>query len=186
MPRAESKPSTPTKSKRVPIKVGKPATTVVEAALTDPNKPLTEQQRQFVLNWASGESISVAAVKAGFNDNSSYAYRMAAQPSILAAYHAEKVKYEASADMSRKKVMEGLLDGIELAKLEGSSASVIQGWKTVGQMCGYFEPVKHRIEVSVTGAITLDRINQLSDEELIKMIEAGTQAMLPAPDSDEA
>lgn len=150
--------------------------TYAGAELIDENKPLTQMQKDFVKAWASGESILSASQRAGYADAGTYAYRMVRMPNILALYNAEKRAYEEASGMTRKKVMDGLLEAVDMAKLAGEPASMVAGWKTIGQMCGYFEPVKHRVEVSVNGSITLDRMNRLSDAELLRLITQNVES----------
>lgn len=191
MPRAQ--PAKPTKLAKPPIKPpikrdgtpsrpmlieqarsrGKDTSLEGNAEAIDPNKPPTEKQRLFALHWASGETISTAAARAGYEGCPTYGYRLARQPNILAIYNAEKAKYEEAAQMTRKKVMDGLLEGIEMAKLAGEPASVISGWREIGKMCGYYEPVVRRIELSVEGKNLTDRMNRLSDAELLAIVEQG-------------
>lgn len=140
------------------------------AELVDPNKPLNDKQKLFVKFWAEGESISTASAKAGYNDAATFAYRMTRMPNVLAMYSQLKAKYEEAGQMSRKKVMDGLLDAAEMAKLMAEPSTMVQAWKTIGQMCGYFAPVEHRMKVDVTGNVVIDRLNNLSDAELLKMI----------------
>jgi phage terminase small subunit len=151
------------------------------AEVISPDKPLTDRQRDFVKFWAQGESISSAAIRAGYANNgsgASIAYRMVKMPNILAL----KAKYEAEwieeNQMTRKRVMDGMLESIEMAKLMAEPATMIQGWKTIGQLCGYFAPVEHKMKVDVTGNIALDRLNSMSDAELLKIITGGTQQAL--------
>lgn len=159
---------------------------VAEIATTiDPNKPLTEKAKLFVKFWARGESITSASAKAGYGDGASYAYKLVHFPQAIALYKAEKAKYEEAAQMTRKKVMDGLLEGIEMCRLTADGPGVITGWKTVGQMCGYFEPRKRQLDISVTGNI---RMNQMSDAELLRVIQQGATAeleLLEAPEEDE-
>jgi len=143
------------------------------AALIDVNKPLTEMQKLFVKHWAAGESILSASHRAGYSDSGTSAYRMVRMPNILALYTAEKLAYEAASGMTRKKVMDGLLEGVEMAKLAGEPAAMIAGWREVGKMCGYYEPVVRKVEVTVTGNALQDRLNRLSDAELLKVITEG-------------
>lgn len=153
--------------------VGRDTGTLAAVALIDEDKPLTELQRLFVKNWAQGESIQTAAYRAGYTDKGAFAYRLVHFPNIKKLYAQEKRKYEEASQMTRKKVMDGLLEGVEMAKMAGEPASMIAGWREIGKMCGYYEPVKHRIEVSVNGSIALDRMNRLSDAELLRLISEG-------------
>lgn len=148
------------------------------AARVSPDKPLTEQQRAFAEHWARGETIATAMLRAGYGAGDSLGYRMAKMPNILRVYHAEKAKYEEAAQMTRKKVMDGLLEGIDMCKLTSDGPGIINGWKTVGQMCGYFEPVKRRLDINVSGSIQMDRLNRMSDADLLRVIQQGAAAEL--------
>ncbi len=148
------------------------------AETIDPDKPLTDKAKLFVKFWAQGESITSASARAGYGDGASYAYKLVRFPQAVALYNEEKRLYEESAQMTRKKVMDGLLDGIEMCKTMSDGPGVITGWKTVGQMCGYFEPVKRRIDINVTGSVEMGRLNRLSDAELLRVIQQGAAAEL--------
>lgn len=144
--------------------------TVAGAEQVDPNKPLTEKAKLFVKFWAQGESITSASARAGYGDSAAYAYRLVHMPNVQALYQEEKRLYEEASQMTRKKVMDGLLEGIEMAKVMAEPASVINGWKTVGQMCGYFEPVKKKLEVTIKGQLALQKMELLTDEQLLAML----------------
>lgn len=152
------------------------------AEVIHPDKPLTDKQKLFVKFWAEGESISTASVRAGYNDSGTMAYRMVKMPNVLQLYHQIKAKYEEASQMSRTKVMDGLLEAAEMAKLMAEPSTMVQAWKTIGQMCGYFAPVEHRMKVDVTGNIVVDRLNGMSDAELLKVITSGAQQLLSAPE----
>lgn len=137
----------------------------------DVDKPLTDKQRAFVKHWASGESINSAMIRAGFDENSiTYGWRLARQPNVLALYHEEKRKYEEAAGMTRKKVMEGLIEAVEMAKLMAEPATMVAGWREIGKMCGYYEPVKKVIDVNINGQIT-QKVERLDDETLLAIIK---------------
>ena len=158
-------------------------TTMAAAAMVPVDKPLTTQQRLFVQHWAKGETIPNAMARAGYNDQPSYGYRMAKMPNILALYDEEKAKYEEAAQMTRQRVMDGLLEAVEMAKLMAEPATMVSGWREIGKMCGYFEPKKVDINVNVTGNVIHQRLNQLSDAELLKIIqEQGAEPLLDAPE----
>lgn len=152
----------------------------------DPNKPLTDKAKLFVKFWAQGESITAASARAGYGDGATYAYRVSKFPQAVALYQEEKRLYEEASQMTRKRVMDGLLDGIEMAKLAGEPASIITGWKTVGQMCGYFEPVKRTLDININGNVTMQQMSKLSDAELLRVIQQGVQHDLELLEHDSA
>lgn len=143
------------------------------AALVDPDKPLTDQQRSFVRYWASGESITSSSIKAGYNDGASYAYRMSKMPNILRLYDEEKRLYEEASQMTRKKVMDMHMEAFDMAKLMAEPSSMVSAAREIGKMCGYYEPTRHTVDVNVTGNVVLERMNRLSDAELLKLITQG-------------
>lgn len=145
----------------------------------DPNKPLTEKAKLFVKFWAQGESISSAAARAGYGDGATYAYRLVHYPQAKALYAQEKALYEQAAQMTRKKVMDMLVDAYDMAKMTAEPSSMVAAAREIGKMCGYYEPQKIKIEHSLAnGAARMDR---LSDEELMEVIRNGGQLPGAAP-----
>lgn len=155
------------------------------AALVSADKPLTEQQKLFVKYWAEGDSVPNAYARAGYNKQPSYAYRMVKMPNILAAYHEVKRKFEEAAQMSRKKVMDMLLESYEMAKLMAEPATMVSAAREVGKMCGYYEPTKQEIRLTVNGQVAVDRLNRMSDDDLLKMVLEGAPLLPGAPEMSE-
>lgn len=139
----------------------------------DPNKPLTEKAKLFVKFWAQGESISSAAARAGYGDGATYAYKLVHFPQAKALYAQEKALYEQAAQMTRKKVMDMLVEAYDMAKMTAEPSSMVAAAREIGKMCGYYEPQKIKIEHTLAdGAARMDR---LSDEELLEVIRNGGQ-----------
>lgn len=148
------------------------------AALIDPDKPLTDKQKGFVKFWAAGESLMSAAYKAGYDESSlTYAYRLAKQPNVLKLYEEEKRLYEEASNMSRKKVMDMLVEAYDMAKLMAEPASMVSAAREIGKMCGYYEPVAKKVDITVNGKALTKRLDQMSDEDLAKMIAEGMGAI---------
>lgn len=144
------------------------------AEQVSPNKPLTEKQKLFVKYWAEGMAIQPAAAKAGYSAPS-MVYRLVRMPNVLKLYNEEKRLYEEASQMSRKKVMDGLLEAIEMARTMAEPATMVSGWREIGKMCGYYEPIQKRVEVSISGNIIHERLNRLSDAQLLKLIQKGAE-----------
>lgn len=154
------------------------------AAEVDVDKPLTEKQKAFVQSWAKGNSIGRATLEAGFADDG-VGYRLVRQPNILALKAKYAAEYEAAAEMDRRQVMEGFKEAIEMAKLMAEPASMIAGWREIGKMCGYYAPVETKLKIDVTGNVTMTRLTQMSDAELLELIEKGVTNASPQLLSDE-
>lgn len=140
------------------------------AELIDPNKPLTDKQRLFVKFWAEGETITTASAKAGYADDATFAYRLVKMPNVLALYSQIKSKYEEAAQMTRQKVMDMMIESYDMAKLMAEPATMVSAAREIGKMCGYYAPVEHKVKMDVTGNIVVDRLNNMSDAELLKLI----------------
>lgn len=156
------------------------------AALVDPDKPLTAQQMAFVQAWAQGESIHSASQRAGYSSGDGFCYRMTRMPNVLKIYHQEKALYEASAQMSRKKVMDMLLESYDMAKLMAEPASMVSAAREVGRMCGYYEPIKHTLDVNIKGEVTVRQLNGMTDAQLLEIVMNDEPLQLPnlTPDED--
>lgn len=157
---------------------GKSNSSAASASLIAADKPLTDMQKSFVKFWAQGDSIPGACLRAGYADDG-LAYRLARQPNVLALKAKYEAMYEEASQMTRKKVMDGLLEAVEMAKLMAEPATMISGWREVGKMCGYFAPVEHKVKIDVTGNVVIDRMNNMSDAELLKIISSGAQTAMP-------
>lgn len=171
----------PTRGLAVARKATKSTASAASAAEIDPDKPLTDKQKTFVDSWARGNSIGRASLDAGFADDG-IGYRLVRMPNVLKLKAQYEAKYEAEAQMSRKKVMDGLLEAIEMAKLMAEPATMISGWTAVAKMCGYMAPVEHKVKLDVSGNVTMQTLTAMSDSELLELIEKGHQPQaLPPP-----
>ena len=71
-----------------------------------------------------------------------------------------------------------------MAKLQCDPAGMVAAWKQVGHLMGYYSPERIKVDVNVAGSLEMGRLNQLSDAELLKIIEAGQAAQLEQGDFD--
>lgn len=196
MPRPKAKPPGPRPTKRGvhpsrAVQVQEARSRGLDTSLEgnaeaiDPDKPPTDKQRLFAKLWASGESIVSATARAGYENCPTYGYRLARQPNIISIYEAEKKLYEEAAQMTRKKVMDMLTESYEYAKLAGEPASMVSAAREIGKMCGYYEPVKKKIELSVVGGQLNARLNEMSDSDLLKLITGDSDALLLSLEDSE-
>jgi phage terminase small subunit len=133
---------------------------------------LSDKQRMFAKAVSEGRSYSQAARIAGFADTSEgYGKKLMRQPTIQAAVDHYFRANQASSMVTRKRVMEGFLRGIELAEMQGDAANVIGGWRELGKMCGYYAPETKKIDINVTAKRLISKFETMSDEDLAKMLE---------------
>ena len=151
-------------------------TTVQEAALVDPWKPLTEQQRLFVKAFSSGENMTNSLKAGGFSAASlAYGYRLLAMPNVAKALKESQAAYAMASELSKKDVMDMLKEAYDMAKLMSEPASMVAAAREIGKMCGYYEPKKVDLTISTAGR---QKIEMLSDEDLFKLMkEAGEEVL---------
>lgn len=137
----------------------------------NPDRPLTDKQKRFVDEWAAGETILSASVRAGYADSGAMAYRLAKDPAVLKRYNREKALYEEAAQMTRKKVMDGFLEAADMARTLADPTALTGAWREVGKLCGYYEPVKRSIDISVSGNVTMKKLEAMDDAALLKLIK---------------
>lgn len=163
------------KAKNIAYVRGRETNTMAAAASVDPDKPLTGQQKLFVQYWAEGDSIPNAYQRAGYSiQDISYAYRMQKMPNILKHYNAVKAQWQEAAQLTRVDVINGLKEAIEMARLMSEPATMVSGWREIGKLCGFYEPKKVDVNVNVNGTVVLERMNKMTDAELLKIIEEAT------------
>lgn len=134
------------------------------------NTPLTTQQKEFVRQWAGGENITTAALRAGYEPSANYGSKLAAMPHIRKAYSILVAEFQKDAQLNREDVIKGLKDSIEMAKLMSEPATMIAGWREIGKLCGFYEPRKIDVNVNVNGSVILENMNKMTDAELLKII----------------
>lgn len=73
-----------------------------------------------------------------------------------------------------------------MAKLQCNPAGMVAAWKQVGHLMGYYSPERIKVDVNVARSLEMGRMNQLSDAELLKIIEAGRAAGYQQSDAAQA
>lgn len=138
----------------------------------DPSQPLTEMQRMFVHHLVHNKLNQTAAARqAGFRQPATSANALMRNPKVLAAIAEERAEYARASGMTKRKVIEGFSEAIDLARIKADPIAMIAGWREIGKMCGFYEATKTKVEVSVQGQVLIQRLNTMSDEELLALAE---------------
>jgi phage terminase small subunit len=132
---------------------------------------LTEKQRHFAKAVSEGRPWSQAARMAGYAVPEQAGKNLMRQPNVSAAVDYYQRQHEAAGAVTRKRVMEGFLRGIELAEIQGDAQNVIGGWRELGRMCGYYAPEVKKIDINMTAKRLISRFETMSDEDLMRMME---------------
>jgi hypothetical protein len=86
------------------------------------------------------------------------------------ALEIEHNRTQAVTNMTRKSVMRGIMEAIDMAKDMRQPACMISGWKEVGRMCGFYEPERREITLSVSSQKLIEEIRTLPRERLLELM----------------
>lgn len=165
MPRKERSTATPES------KEGQHGRSKKLIAMTDPTMMLSPQQRAYVDAIMQGKNPVMAARIAGYSQPLSTGGKLLDNPKIKEAIQYLHKRHEKVADVSRKKVMDGFLEAIDMARMQADCTNMIAGWREIGRMCGYYAPETKKIDINITTKRVIDKMETLSDDELLRMIE---------------
>ena len=136
---------------------------------------LSARESAFVASFLASGNATASAIAANFSPKgaSVAGNRMLRNARVKKALQARQAADATRLSISRETVLVGLLEAAEMAKLQSDPAGMVAAWKQVGHLMGYYSPARIKVDVNVAGSLEMKRLSQLSDAELIKMIEAG-------------
>lgn len=76
--------------------------------------------------------------------------------------------------MTRRKVMDGLLEAIDMARTITEPGIMIAGWKEVAKLCGFYEPVKVKLDLTSGGMSITTKLMSFTDEQLLQLAQGAT------------
>lgn len=145
-----------------------------------PDLPLSEMQRAFVHHLVHNKMTQVAAMRAAGctgTGAAQIANKHMRNPRVQAAIAKARAEYAVASGITKKKIIDGFLEAIDMGRLKADPISMIAGWREVGKMCGFYEPTKTKVEISVNGQVMVQRLQNMTDEELLALSEAPVEAI---------
>ena len=128
---------------------------------------VTEAQGKFIEGKLAGLSDHAAAVQAG----QPHAGALAKSATVKEQLTAARRWLTDTTQITRLDVIEGVIDGIECARMQGDSGNVIKGWTEVGKILGHYAPEVKKIELSTNQGRLRAKFEALSDEDLLAIAE---------------
>jgi hypothetical protein len=89
----------------------------------------------------------------------------------------EHNRSQRAAGMTRKDVLKGILEAIEMAKDQRQPSGMIAGWKEVGRMCGFYEPERREITLSVDKKQFIRDLKSMTIPQLLEAAAARDEAL---------
>lgn len=132
---------------------------------------ITDKQAKFIENKVDkGMSDRQAVLQAGYSDKN-VASMLAKNDKVQTAIAERREAFEATVQMSRNRVMTGLLEAVDMAKVKADPLSMVAGWREIAKICGYYEPTRVQVDVSVNGKMLLHQMSSMSEEDLLKLAD---------------
>lgn len=130
---------------------------------------LTAKQATYVDETLKGATKETAAAKAGYGWQGAHV----PEKSKAVQYALREARHELSsaAQISRADVIEGIMEGINMARLAADPATMIKGWTEVGKILGHYAPEVKKVEITDNQKRLQSKFTAMSDEELLRVIE---------------
>lgn len=130
---------------------------------------LTESQEAFVEGVLDGKSRGQAALDAGYSSPTASS-TIAKSEAVQKALSERREELSSATQITRVGVLNGILDAIEMARLMADPTAMLTGYRDISKMMGYNAPEVKKVEISDTSDRLHRRMQSLSDEDLLKII----------------
>lgn len=139
---------------------------------------LSAKQTRFVSEYLVDGNGAQAAIRAGYSARSAKAIAAEnlTKPDVQKALQAHQSADAARLCLRREDVLAGLLEAVDQARVQSNPAAMVSGLREIGKMLGFYAPEVKKVDLNVAGQVELKRMNQMSDAELLAIIEAGQAA----------
>ena len=148
-----------------------PANTKGQKVTVLPERPnLTKAQVEFLHFYISSPFIPLNEIcrQAGIIPSQVARWKKNSER-FRAALRIEHLRTQQVTNMSRKRVMHGILEAIDMAKDQRQPSTAIAGWREVGRMCGFYEPERREVQLSVTGKEVIEELKSLTRTQLLEL-----------------
>jgi hypothetical protein len=143
----------------------------------DPDRELNENEMLFVCFHAERNMSPVLAAKhAGFSSPSHAAKKLLASAPVQRAISFVQQQFRESSNITKRRVIEGYIEAIDMARAMSDPKVMISGWAEVAKLCGLNEPAKKEVKFTTDQESLVRQLQQLPDEELLRMAEGAIDA----------
>lgn len=130
---------------------------------------MTPKQRRFVAEYLIDGNGTAAAIRAGYGRAGARvaAHRALRNDNVAAEIAARQASDVKRLRLARETALQGMLDAIEVAKVQANPMAQIAGWREIGKMLGFYQPEVRRVELSPLAATQMRELEAMSDAELL-------------------
>lgn len=145
------------------------------------SRVLTEKQATYVDNILEGASKSDAARAANCTPNNVHALERS--KTVQDALASARAELEDISTLRRVDVLEGIMEAIDMGRTLAEPSTMIAGWKEIAKIMGYYAPETKRIELSTDQANVQKKLEMMSDQELMEMLQKRSMLVDIGPDA---
>lgn len=143
---------------------------ITGASLPDRPQKFSVKQSEFLHAFAASPYMSERALcrEVGISQKTLSTWKKNSV-NFKKAMETEYRRSQLAANMNRKTVVNGMLKAVEMAEDLKQPSSMITGWKEIARMCGYYEPERREILLSVDSKQLLEQIQTLPKAKLLEL-----------------
>ena len=140
---------------------------------------LTERQKLFCEHYvgAGRHCAALAARLAGYAPGCSHVTgcQLLKRPKIAATVRGLEAALAQEIGLSRQRVIAQLVGAAEMAKLMREPGQIVSALRQIALMSGYYrqEAVTNVPADAGDGSLTMERLRQMSDQELMRVVQMG-------------
>lgn len=131
---------------------------------------LSDRERKYVQARLLGMTPAQAAKHLGATRPAQEAEVIEARPRVYQALTKGFDEARQRFQVSREEVVEGIKEGIDLARLTSDAGNVIKGWTEIARICGLIAPAKTEVAVSVDQPLLPSKLKELPTEQLLQLV----------------
>ena len=134
---------------------------------------ISAKRLRFAEEYVLDANATAAAIRAGYSARSAHvtACRMLKDRGVQAAVAERQGEIAEELELTREKVMRGLLEAVEIARLQADPSAMVKAFSEIARMCGYYAPVMQQVDVSVSAKRMVDKFETMSDAELLRLAD---------------
>lgn len=136
------------------------------------SRPLNAKRIRFIDEYMVDLNGAAAAERSGYSKKTSRAIacELLTKPDVQAVLRERQAALADEIHITRQRVIQGILEGIEMARIDRIPAAMIRG---PARMLGYFAPEEKRVQLTAGQASIQHNMAVKTDAELLALIAAG-------------
>jgi phage terminase small subunit len=138
----------------------------------------TVKQSRFIDEYMVDMNGAAAAVRCGYSPRTSraIAHELLTKPDIQAELQARGTALARELEITREKVVRGLLDAFEMARADRQPGIMVSSMAAVAKLLGFYAVETRRVELTAGQHAAQANLAALSDAQLLTLMAQGAVA----------